>query len=164
MCVCVKYERANSSEYLLTALLSSEQAGTSSQLLSTSADGVQQLRNIEIQSMNGKKKKKTVIQNPSSVCVCNTPPTPHLRDVHFLSLPTTKPVTSSWKRTDDLISDLIAFTVGVDLSPRFSAPFSPFLRNNARIKAASGEDKIYILFGKIPVFSIRVFDTHARVR
>lgn len=48
-----------------------------------------------------------------------------------------------------------------------SAPFPRFLRNDARIKAAPqeppGKGK-YTFFGKIPVFSVRVFDIHTRVR
>lgn len=59
----------------------------------------------------GGRKKKTLMQNPSSVC--NGTPT----GLTFF-LPTTNPVTSSWKQNNDIISDLIALTVGVDLSPR----------------------------------------------
>lgn len=60
---------------------------------------MQQLWNIEIQSMNREKKK-------------NGSP----RDLHFSSQQQ-KSVTSSWKQNNDIISDLINLTVGVDLSP-----------------------------------------------
>lgn len=152
----MKSEWANSSKYLLTSLLITEQAVTSSsQLLSTSADGMQQLR-TEIQSMNGGKKKKTLMQNPSSVC--NGTPT----GLTFF-LPTTNPVTSSWKQNNDIISDLIALTVGVDLSPHFVLLFLVSSGITCESKPPLGKENL-LFFGKIPVFSIRVFDIHAGVR
>lgn len=76
------------------------------------------------------------------------------------------PVTSSWKQKDDIISDLISLTLSVDLSPPHLV--LRFLRNDARIKAAPqeppGKGKYPFFGGKIPVFSVRVFDIHTRVR
>lgn len=102
------------------------------------------------------KKKKTLMQNPSSVC--NGTPT----GLTFF-LPTTNPVTSSWKQNNDIISDLIALTVGVDLSPHLVLLFLISSGITRKSKPPLGKENL-LFFGKIPVFSIRVFDIHAGVR
>lgn len=121
---------------------------------------MQQLWNIEIQSVNREKKKNLLIQSSSSVC--NGSP----RDLHFSSQQQ-KSVTSSWKQNNDIISDLINLTVGVDLSPHLVLLFlvsSGIMRESIPPLGKRKYTFFFFFFGKIPVFSIRVFDIHARVR
>lgn len=129
--MCVKYGWADSSEYLLTSLLITDQAVmSSSQLLSTSADGLQHFWNIEIESMNGGKKTHWFKTHP--VCVsashrtCIFPPNNKPCDI------------KQWHHQWSYCPRCWAWPFA-----SLSAPFSPFLRNNARIKAASWEKKIY---------------------
>lgn len=122
----------------------------------SSSDGTQQLWKIEIQSTN-RETEKTLIQNSSRVCNGS------LWDAYFSSQQKnprdiklkTKGRHHQWSQLSHCLSRPFP-------SP-LSAPFSRFLRNDARIKAAPqeppGKGK-YSLFGKIPVFSVRVFDIH----
>lgn len=110
---------------------------------------LQQLWNVEIQSLNG---KKTHLSHP--------PPTQGT----YIFPPNNKPCDIQLETTQRHHQWSHRSHCWGWPFTSLSAPFSRFLRNNAWIKAASWERKYTLFFGKIPVFSIRVFDIHARVR